>query len=63
MTPFRAIYTDGHRIRPVLRLVCWLRGHVNCAWMLPEDEFGLYAFSRLFCSRCEYTFARREVAR
>lgn len=47
------------RLRRLLRPWCWLRGHVNAAWMLPEDTFGLYAYSRLFCSRCELTFERR----
>ena len=41
------------------RLVCLVRGHVNAAWMLPEEEYGLYAYSRLFCARCDVTFARR----
>lgn len=34
------------------RLVCQRRGHVNTMLALPEDGWGLYAFSRLFCSRC-----------
>lgn len=41
-------------MRPVLaRFVCRRRGHVNTALMLPEDGWGLYAFSQLACSRCK----------
>jgi hypothetical protein len=40
-------------------VVCRARGHVNAAWMLPEETFGLYAYSRLFCSRCDTTFDER----
>jgi hypothetical protein len=36
----------------VKRLICLIRGHVNAAEMLPEEVFGLYAYSRLYCSRC-----------
>lgn len=39
----------------VAGLVCRYRGHSNAMWSLPEDEFGLYAYSRLYCSRCEAT--------
>jgi hypothetical protein len=39
----------------LLRLVCWRRGHVNAMLALPEDGWGLYAYSRLFCSRCGRT--------
>jgi hypothetical protein len=46
-------------MRRLLRPWCWLVGHYNAAWMLPEDEFGLYAYSRLFCSRCDKTFEWR----
>lgn len=35
---------------------CWLFGHRNAMWSLPEEDFGLYAYSRLYCSRCELTF-------
>lgn len=46
-------------LRPLLRPLCWVIGHRNAAWMLPEEEFGLYAYSRLYCSRCELTIAER----
>lgn len=45
--------------RPLWRPACWIVGHRNSMWSLPEDEFGLYAYSRLFCSRCEKTFSWR----
>lgn len=40
------------------RLICLFRGHVNGATILPEDHFGLYAFSRLYCLRCGRTQAQ-----
>lgn len=48
--------------RVIFRPVCWLRGHTSAAWMLPEEEYGLYAYSRLYCGRCELTFERRQPA-
>ena len=48
-------------MRVLLRLVCVVRGHVNAAEMLPEEAFGLYAYSRLFCSRCDTTFEERSI--
>ena len=32
------------------------RAHNAAMEMLPEDGWGLYAYSRLFCRRCERTF-------
>lgn len=42
-------------MRRLLRPWCWLVGHDSAATMLPEREFGLYAYSRLFSGRCGYT--------
>ena len=36
------------------RLRCALTNHDLVTWMLPEDGWGLYAFSRISCSRCGY---------
>jgi len=38
------------------RFVCRWQGHEHAATMLPEDGWGLYAYSRLFCRRCDTTF-------
>ena len=38
------------------RFMCSRQGHEHAATMLPEDGWGLYAYSRLFCSRCGTTF-------
>jgi hypothetical protein len=44
------------RVRKLLlRGVCLFRGHVNAMTTLPEDGWGLYAISRLYCSRCDRT--------
>lgn len=42
-------------MRRLLRPICWLRGHRDAFWMLPEF-FGLYRYSRFYCGRCELTF-------
>lgn len=43
--------------RLIRRLTCLFRGHVNAMTVLPEDGWGLYAFSRRYCSRCNQTFS------
>lgn len=47
------------RLRALLRPWCRLVGHRNAAWMLPEEDYGLYAYERLYCSRCDLTFEVR----
>jgi hypothetical protein len=38
--------------RLLARLVCLRRGHTSAMLTLPEDGWGLYAVSKLYCSRC-----------
>lgn len=36
------------------RLLCRLFGHRMVTWMLPEEDYGLYAFSKIQCGRCRW---------
>jgi hypothetical protein len=44
----------GAAVKRLVRFLCARRGHSGTVGMLalPEDGWGLYAYSRLTCSRC-----------
>jgi hypothetical protein len=44
-------------VRRLLRPICWFRGHYEVGTFKPEEVFGLYVYSRLWCRRCGRTLA------
>jgi hypothetical protein len=44
------------------RVVCAVFGHADYhTTMLPEEPFGLYAYSRIWCPRCGHVEAERPI--